>query len=152
MRRRKAERAARGGGNGEWAWLGHKAEGGWMPRIMSDGDGRTWTEVSPLGFPCVMAFSSIVQLADGGSLGLFHSLDDIRAGRPGAYRVKLLHSHAQPVGDCGYPGLELLPTGDIVATTYVKYLPGPELHSIVCTRFRLPETDALARDRRPSNP
>jgi len=275
---------------------GHKAEGGWTPRIMSDDDGRTWTEVSPLGFPCVMAFSSIVQLADGGSLGLFHSgpdgkdtpplqvlatitrdggftwspprvvaavpgknpcepcvfrgpvrrghgelcclmrenthcgrslvmfssdegaswsepedtswgltgdrhvalhvpsgggpgaeaasgdgserdrmvvafrdqaigsptrghfvawvgtWDDIRAGRPGAYRVKLLHSHAQPVGDCGYPGLELLPTGDIVATTYVKYRPGPELHSIVCTRFRLPETDALARDRRRSNP
>lgn len=73
--------------------------------------------------------------------------DDIRAGRPGAYRVKLLHSHAKPVGDCGYPGLELLSSGDILATTYVKYRPGPEQQSIVCTRFRLSETDALADGR-----
>lgn len=272
---------------------GHKAEGGWMPRIMSEDGGRTWTEVAPIGFPCVMAFSSIVQLADGSSLGLFHAgpdgndrpplqvlatitrdggftwspprvvaavpgknpcepcvfrgpiragqghgelcclmrenthrgrslvmfssdegaswsqpqdtpwgltgdrhvalhvspsdvtgttapggdgsehermvvafrdqaigsptrghfvawvgtWGDIREGRPGAYRIKLLHSHAQPVGDCGYPGLELLPAGEILATTYVKYRPGDEQQSIVCTRFRLSETDALAIDR-----
>jgi len=45
--------------------------------------------------------------------------DDIAGARPGQYRVKLLDSHAG--SDCGYPGLELLPDGTFVATTYVKY-------------------------------
>lgn len=67
---------------------------------------------------------------------------DIVAGRPGQYRIKLLHSYAG--GDCGYPGLEVLPDDTIVATTYIKYRPGPEKHSVVCTRFRLQETDPLA--------
>lgn len=67
--------------------------------------------------------------------------EDIRNNRPGQYRVKLLHSHAGR--DCGYPGLELLPDGDIVATTYVKYRPGPAKHSVVSTRFKLEETDRL---------
>ena len=49
-------------------------------------------------------------------------------------RVKLLHSYAG--GDCGYPGLEALPDGTFVATTYIKYRPGPEKHSIVSVRFR----------------
>lgn len=68
--------------------------------------------------------------------------DDIKQSKPGQYRVKLLHSHAQRVADCGYPGLELLPDGTIVATTYIKYAPGPEKHSVVSTRFQLSETDA----------
>lgn len=75
--------------------------------------------------------------------------DDIRQGKPGQYRVKLLHSHAKNVMDCGYPGLELLPDGTLVATTYVKYAPGPEEHSVVSTRFRLTETDALASAGKP---
>jgi hypothetical protein len=68
------------------------------------------------------------------------SYEDIHRGRPGQYRVKLLHSHAG--GDCGYPGLAGLPDGTIVATTYVKYRPGPQKHSVVSVRFKLEETDA----------
>jgi hypothetical protein len=67
---------------------------------------------------------------------------DIRAGRAGQYRIKLLHSHNG--ADCGYPGLEVLPDGTCVATTYVKYRPGPERSSVVSTRFKLEETDRLA--------
>lgn len=67
--------------------------------------------------------------------------DDIRNGRPGQYRIKLLHSHAG--GDCGYPGMELLPDGTIIATTYIKYQPGNKKHSVVSTRFTLKETDPL---------
>jgi len=52
-------------------------------------------------------------------------------------RVRLLQSHAG--GDCGYPGVEVLPDGTVVATTYIKYRPGPEKHSIISTRFRLDE-------------
>ena len=71
--------------------------------------------------------------------------DDMHAGRPGQYRIKLLHSHAGR--DCGYPGMELLPDGTIVATTYIKYRAGTAQHSVVSTRFKLEETDALSRGR-----
>ncbi|OQB34801.1 MAG: hypothetical protein BWY09_02565 [Candidatus Hydrogenedentes bacterium ADurb.Bin179] len=67
--------------------------------------------------------------------------DDIRAGRPGQCRVKLLHSHAG--SDCGYPGVELLPDGTIVATTYIKYREGKEKHSVVSTRFKIDEIDGM---------
>jgi len=43
-----------------------------MPSILSEDGGRTWKERSPLGFPCVMTFSSIVRLKDGRHLGLYH--------------------------------------------------------------------------------
>ena len=53
---------------------------GYMPRIVSEDDGRTWRELPPLGdriamenpFRNVMTFSSIVRLKDGSSLGMFH--------------------------------------------------------------------------------
>jgi hypothetical protein len=239
-----------------------------MPSIMSEDSGRTWKEMPPLGFPCVMTFSSMVRLKDGRHLGLYHkgpggadkaplevlqtitadggftwseprvvasvegknpcepfvfrspdgaelcclmrenthkerslvmfsrdegqtwtkpantcwgltgdrhagvftkdgrmvvafrdqalgsptrghfvawvgTYDDIKSGKPGAYRIKLLHSNAG--GDCGYPGMELLPDGTIVATTYVKYAPGKEKHSVVSVRFDLKATDALVK-------
>lgn len=253
------------------AWRGNGNEAAAsMPAIVSEDDGRTWREVEPLGGPyrCVMTFSSMVRLADGSVLGLWHrgpgtadkaplevvqavtkdggftwsepqvvarvagknpcepfvfrsadgrelcclmrenthtgrslvmfscdegrtwstprdtpwgltgdrhaavrspdgrivvafrdqaihsptrghfvawvgEYDDIAAGRPGQYRVKLLHSHAG--WDCGYPGLEILPDDTIVATTYIKYRPGLEQNSVVSTRFTLAETDALAQ-------
>ena len=58
--------------------------------------------------------------------------------------MKLLHSHAERVGDCGYPGVELLPDGTLVITTYIKYQPGPEKHSVVSLRVKTSELDALA--------
>jgi hypothetical protein len=69
--------------------------------------------------------------------------EDIVAGRDGQYRIKLLHSFSG--GDCGYPGLELLPDHTLVATTYIKYRAGPEKNSVVSTRFTLAETDAIAK-------
>ena len=65
--------------------------------------------------------------------------------RQGQYRIKLLHSHAERVGDCGYPGMELLPDGTIVATTYIKLAPGKEKNSVVSVRFDLKTTDALVK-------
>lgn len=67
--------------------------------------------------------------------------DDIRHGRPGQCRIKLLHSYAG--GDCGYPGMELLPDGTILATTYIKYRPGTEKHSVVSARLKIEEVDRL---------
>ena len=69
--------------------------------------------------------------------------DDIRKGKPGQYRVKLLHSYAGH--DCGYPGMALLKDGTIVATTYIKYTPGKKKHSVLNTRFKLKELDALVK-------
>lgn len=254
-----------------WVWsaaLGTRGGPG-MPSIMSEDDGKTWKEMPPLNFPCVMTFSSIVRLKDGRYLGLYHkgpdgkdkaplevlqtttadggftwsepkvvasvdgknpcepfvfrspdggelftllrenthtgrslmmfssdegetwstpvdtpwglsgdrhmgaplpdgrwifafrdqapnsptkghfvawvgSYDDIKNGKPGDYRVKLLHSHAERIGDCGYPGVELLPDGTLVITTYIKYQPGPEKHSVVSLRVKASELDALA--------
>lgn len=241
-----------------------------MPSIMSEDGGSTWKEMPPLGFPCVMTFSSIVRLKNGTYLGLYHrgpdgadkaplevlqtitkdggftwsephvvaavegknpcepfvfrspdgaelcclmrenthkerslmmfsrdegktwttpvntpwgltgdrhagvftkdgrmvvafrdqalnsptkghfvawvgTYDDIKNGRPGQYRIKLLHSYAERAGDCGYPGVELLPDGTIVATTYIKIAPGKEKNSVVSVRFNLKTTDALVK-------
>lgn len=250
-----------------WVFSAHPG----MPRIVSEDGGKTWTEATPLGFECVMTFSSIVRLKDGRYLGMYHkgpdgkdrsplqvlqtisadggvtwsdprvvaavagkdpcepfafrspdgrelcvlmrenthkgrslmmfsrdegetwsdpvdtpwgltgdrhmgvttrdgrmviafrdralgspsrnhfvawvgTYDDIRQGRPGPYRIRLLESHAG--GDCGYPGVELLPDDTVVATTYIKYRPGTAKHSVVSVRFKLGETDALAAQRR----
>ena len=241
-----------------------------MPAIMSEDGGKTWEEMPPLNFPCVMTFSSMVRLKDGSYLGLYHkgpdgkdraplevlktsskdggvtwstpetvaavegknpceplvfrapdgnelccvmrenthtgrsllmfsadegktwstpidtpwgltgdrhmgtytgdgrlviafrdqalnspskghfvawvgTYHDIRQGKPGQYRIKLLHSHAERVSDCGYPGMEILPDDSILATTYIKYRPGKDKHSVVSTRFRLTETDAMVK-------
>ncbi|MBI1346970.1 exo-alpha-sialidase [bacterium] len=245
-----------------------KRGGPGMPSIMSADGGKSWTEMPPLNYPCVMTFSSVVRLKDGRYLGLYHKgpdgadrsplevlqtitadggltwspphtvakvegkdpcepfvfrspdgselccllrenkhkgrslvmfsrdegaswteptdtpwgltgdrhmgvftkdgrlvvafrdqainsptrghfvawvgqYEDIVNQQPGQYRVKLLHSHASRVSDCGYPGMELIPDGTIVATTYIKYRPGPEQHSVVSTRFKLDETDQM---------
>lgn len=45
--------------------------------------------------------------------------------------------------DCGYPGLEVLPDGTIIATTYLQYHPGPEKHSVVSVRFKIEEIDRM---------
>lgn len=62
--------------------------------------------------------------------------EDIVAGREGDYLIRLLRSHRG--ADHTYPGLELLPDGTLVATTYIQYREG-ELQSIVSVRFRLDE-------------
>ncbi len=61
---------------------------GYMPRIVSEDNGKTWREISPIGgkiskedpFRCVMTFSSIVRLKDGSHLGMFHRGDGIGEG------------------------------------------------------------------------
>jgi len=65
--------------------------------------------------------------------------DDIVQGREGQYRVRLLDN--KKGGDCGYPGLELLPDGTFVATTYGHWVEGEEPF-IVSVRFKLEQTDA----------
>ncbi|WP_108825048.1 sialidase family protein [Ereboglobus luteus] len=77
------------------------------------------------------------------------SYDDIVNVREAGYRVKLIHNHRRGkifsgrlMDDCGYPGLEVLPDGTLVATTYAKYTEGDEGNYVVAVRFTLKETDA----------
>jgi len=67
--------------------------------------------------------------------------EDITAGREGQYRIRLMDNHK--AADCAYPGVEVLPDGTIVTTTYGHWTPG-ESPYIVSVRVRLHELDALA--------
>lgn len=64
---------------------------------------------------------------------------DLKEGTSGQYRIKLLHSFAG--SDCGYPGVEVLADGSILAVTYIKYRPGKNKHSIVAVRLNIENID-----------
>ena len=129
--------------------------------MTSDDEGRTWSAAKPLppglfGDRHMPHYASdgrlVIAMRDTGRgsptsthfIAWVGHYEDIASGRDGSYRIKLLHSHRG--GDNGYPGLELLPDGTFVATTYIKYREGPEKNSVVSTRFTLAETDRLAAD------
>ena len=63
---------------------------------------------------------------------------------PGAYRVRLMDNHHR--GDCAYPGVELLPDGTFVATTYGHWTEGEQPY-VVSVRFTLAELDAITAKR-----
>lgn len=67
--------------------------------------------------------------------------DDIVAGREGQYRVRLMENRRG--ADCAYPGLELLPDGTFVTTTYGHWKAGEKPY-IVSVRLKLDELDAKA--------
>ncbi|MCF7854959.1 MAG: glycoside hydrolase [Candidatus Pacebacteria bacterium] len=67
--------------------------------------------------------------------------EDIVTGREGESLIRLLRSYRG--ADHTYPGLELLPDGTFVATTYIQYRPD-ELQSIISVRFRLDEVQSRA--------
>jgi len=66
--------------------------------------------------------------------------DDILQGREGQYRVRLMDN--KNAWDCAYPGVECLPDGTIVTTTYGHWTQG-EPPYIVSIRLTLKELDAL---------
>ena len=61
---------------------------------------------------------------------------DLRAGRPGDFRVHILDHVGERAWDTGYSGVELLPCGTILCTTYMKYRADDKAHSVVCARFK----------------
>ena len=78
---------------------------------------------------------------EGSFVAWVGTYDDIKSGRVGQYRVKLLHSYAG--WDCGYPGIHTLTDGTIAALTYIKYKNDENKHSVVATRFTMAELDNL---------
>ncbi len=133
----------------------NRARNGWM--MTSNDEGRNWSAARQL--PAALsgdrhaarytadgrlfiAFRDTAKESPtvGHFVGWVGAYDDIVAGREGQYRVKLLHSHAG--WDCGYAAVERLPDDTLIATTYIKYRPGPEKHSVVSVRLKLAEVDA----------
>jgi hypothetical protein len=75
----------------------------------------------------------------GDWVGWVGTWDDIVHNRDGAYRVRLGDNHH--AWDCAYPGVELLPDGTFVTTTYGHWQP-KEPPYILSVRFTLAELDA----------
>jgi hypothetical protein len=78
----------------------------------------------------------------GDWVGWVGSYEDIIRGREGQYRVRLMDNTKG--ADCAYPGLELLPDGTFVTTTYGHWIKG-KMPFIVSVRFKMAELDAKAR-------
>ena len=65
--------------------------------------------------------------------------DDIAKGREGQYRVRLMDNTKS--GDCAYPGVEVLPDGTFVTTTYGHWTTNQQPY-IASVRLKLAELDA----------
>lgn len=128
--------------------------------IFSNDEGRTWT--TPRELPGALTGDRHVgQYARDGRLFISFrdtthqsptrgdwvawvgTYDDIAKGREGQYRVRLMDNRKDL--DCAYPGVEVLPDGTVVTTTYGHWIEG-ESPFIVSVRLTLPEIDAKARD------
>jgi hypothetical protein len=79
---------------------------------------------------------------EGDWVGWVGSYNDIVDNRDGQYRVRLKKNHKD--WDCAYPGVELLPDGTFVTTTYGHWAP-KEPPYILSVRFTFKELDALAK-------
>lgn len=77
----------------------------------------------------------------GDWVGWVGTFDDIANGTDGQYRVRLMENHKG--ADCAYPGVEILPDGTIVTTTYGHWEPEKSPY-IVSVRLSLDELDKMA--------
>lgn len=80
----------------------------------------------------------------GDWVGWVGRYSDIVEGKEGQYRVRLMDNHKAT--DCAYPGVEVLPDGAFVTTTYGHWIPNTAPF-IVSVRFALEDLDKLARAR-----
>ena len=78
----------------------------------------------------------------GDWVGWVGRYDDLVASREGQFRVRLMKNHFR--NDCAYPGVELLPDGTFVTTTYGHWTPD-EPPYVVSVRFTLKELDEKAK-------
>ena len=125
--------------------------------IFSNDEGETWSEPRELpgaltGDRHVARYAPDGRLfitfrdtthespTSGDWVGWVGTYDDIVHGREGQYRVRLMDNHKG--ADCAYPGLELLPDGTFVTTTYGHWI-ADESPFIVSVRFTMKELDEL---------
>lgn len=124
--------------------------------ITSDDEGLTWSE--PKELPAALTgdrhvakyapdgrlFISFrdtthVSPTKGDWVGWVGRYEDIINGAEGQYRVRIMDNTKG--ADCTYPGVELLPDGTFVTTTYGHWTEGEPAY-IVSVRFKLEELDA----------
>jgi hypothetical protein len=124
--------------------------------IFSDDEGQTWTQ--PRELPAALTGDRhtgkyapdgrlFISFRDttresktkGDWVGWLGTYDDIAQGREGQYRVRLMKNHKN--GDCAYPGVECLPDGTFVCTTYGHWTKG-EAPYIMSVRFTLQDIDS----------
>jgi hypothetical protein len=129
-------------------------------RMTTRDEGATWTDPAPVHMSLTGDRHTMRYGKDGRLVVVFRDMrvdgdlstrgdfiawvgryEDLRDGTPGQYRVRLLDN--QNDWDCGYAGLEVLPDGTLVATTYGHWEKGQQPF-VVSTRFTLVELDALA--------
>ena len=128
--------------------------------ILSSDEGSTWSRPEPLPMeltgdrhvgvfaPDGRLFVSFRDMAKdsrtrGDWVAWVGTWDDLIARKSGQYRVRLARNWRGT--DCAYPGVELLPDGTIVTTTYGHWVPG-ESPFLLSVRLTMPELDAR-RDR-----
>jgi len=123
--------------------------------IFSDDEGVTWTE--PRELPGALTGDRHVcrYVPDGRLVVVFRDMchesptrgdfvawvgtyDDLVNGTEGICRIRLKENHHG--WDSTYPGVEVLPDGTVVATTYGHWIPGEEPF-ILSVRFHLDEFD-----------
>jgi len=126
--------------------------------IFGDDQGLTWTE--PRELPAALTGDRHVgkygpdgrlfitfrdttreSPTKGDWVGWVGRYEDIVEGRQGQYRVRLMDNTQG--ADCAYPGLEVLPDGTFVTTTYGHWTQD-ESPYIVSIRFKLEELDRAA--------
>ena len=124
--------------------------------IVSDDEGTTWSPPQELPraltgdrhvakyTPDGRLFLSFRDTAKdsptaGDWLGWVGRFEDILAGREGQYRVRL--GDNRHAWDCAYPGVEVLPDGTVVTTTYGHWDEGQPPY-IICRRLTLADLDA----------
>jgi len=130
--------------------------------IFSDDEGGTWTaprelpgsltgdrhtaKYAPDGrlfisfrdVPC----NGTTSATAGDWVGWVGTFDDLVNGGEGQYRVRLKRNYEKY--DCAYPGVEILPGGKFVVTTYGHWIAG-EPPYILSVRFTLNELDRLVK-------
>ena len=123
--------------------------------IFSRDHGATWSAPRPLPEGLRGDRHIARYLPDGRILAVFRNVapdtagfghfcgwvgrwEDLKNGTPGELQLKLLHNRpAEPKFqfDCGYPGLELLPDGTVVAVTYLHRRTEDAGNSVVSMRI-----------------
>ena len=132
--------------------------------IFSNDEGQTWSEprelpgaltgdrhtgkYAPDGRLFISFRDTTLESATKGDwVAWVGTYDDIVKGREGQYRVRLLKNHKNDKGwdsDCAYPGVEVLPNGTFVTTTYGHWNEGEPAY-VVSVRLSLKELDAKAK-------
>ena len=123
--------------------------------VFSPDEGESWSEPRELPLaltgdrhtakyaPDGRLFMSFRDMAEGSPtkgdwVGWVGSFDDIVQGREGQYRIRFMDN--KNAWDAAYPGVELLPDGTFVVTTYGHWIEGEEPF-VVSIRFTLEELD-----------